>query len=351
MKGKELFNVLLLCCCLLILSGSFLPYISVNFPDTNAGWGARSVIQEQLPEMFEEDGTFQAAAVDLISDMQTKNKLGMVKWWFIVTLFLNLVCVLSLLMENNGKYVLILILDLVQAGLWAAGVFVVLPWALVRYSQIAVTTYAGNSFFGLISSAEMAELMKLFLKGMRIGYWMPYGMAGVSVILCIIALIKKPKSMQELREEELMQAETKAYAEGGQIQQEPVENPVGESEKPAWDMDRIEGNQTERIQLPPPGITCVAGPYQGSHAPMEFDEEVIVGNDENACSLVIVSDRVSPVHCHVRFDVERNEYSVMSTSVEGTFVNGYRMADDQWLPLQRGACIRLGRDENVLRLD
>ena len=102
MKGKELFNVLLLCCCLLILSGSFLPYISVNFPDTNAGWGARSVIQEQLPEMFEEDGTFQAAAVDLISDMQTKNKLGMVKWWFIVTLFLNLVCVLSLLMENNG---------------------------------------------------------------------------------------------------------------------------------------------------------------------------------------------------------------------------------------------------------
>ncbi len=56
MKGKELFNVLLLCCCLLILSGSFLPYISVNFPDTNAGWGARSVIQEQLPEMFEEDG-------------------------------------------------------------------------------------------------------------------------------------------------------------------------------------------------------------------------------------------------------------------------------------------------------
>lgn len=128
MKGKELFNVLLLCCCLLILSGSFLPYISVNFPDTNAGWGARSVIQEQLPEMFEEDGTFQAAAVDLISDMQTKNKLGMVKWWFIVTLFLNLVCVLSLLMENNGKYVLILILDLVQAGLWAAGVFVVLPW-------------------------------------------------------------------------------------------------------------------------------------------------------------------------------------------------------------------------------
>ena len=55
MKGKELFNVLLLCCCLLILSGSFLPYISVNFPDTNAGWGARSVIQEQLPEMFEED--------------------------------------------------------------------------------------------------------------------------------------------------------------------------------------------------------------------------------------------------------------------------------------------------------
>ena len=52
MKGKELFNVLLLCCCLLILSGSFLPYISVNFPDTNAGWGARSVIQEQLPEMF-----------------------------------------------------------------------------------------------------------------------------------------------------------------------------------------------------------------------------------------------------------------------------------------------------------
>ena len=157
--------------------------------------------------------------------------------------------------------------------------------------------------------------------------------------------------MQELREEELMQAETKAYAEGGQMQQEPVENPVGELEKPAWDMDRIEENQTERIQLPLPGITCVAGPYQGSHAPMEFDEEVIVGNDENACSLVIVSDRVSPVHCHVRFNVERNEYSVMSTSVEGTFVNGYRMADDQWLPLQRGACIRLGRDENVLRLD
>ena len=82
--------------------------------------------------------------------------------------------------------------------------------------------------------------MKLFLKGMRIGYWMPYGMAGVSVILCIIALIKKPKSMQELREEELMQAETKAYAEGGQMQQEPVGNPVGEPEKPAWDMDRIE---------------------------------------------------------------------------------------------------------------
>ncbi|MDO5423518.1 MAG: FHA domain-containing protein [Eubacteriales bacterium] len=324
MRGKELFNVLLLCCCLLILSGSFLPYISVNFPDTNAGWGARSVIQEQLPEMFDENGTFEATAVEMISSMQTENKGGVVKWWFIVVLFLNLVCVLSLLMENKVKYVLIMLLDVLQVCLWFGGVFLALPYGLVRLSGITVTAYTGQNFLGLIRNQEMAELIRVLAKGMRIGYWMPYLFAFVSFILCIVALVTKPKPR---------------YEEERHPRREPRRPEELAEQAQAWN------------GIPVPGITCVEGPYAGSHAPMEYDEEAIVGNDEEACSLVILSDRISPVHCRVRFDKNRNEYQVMSVSLDGTFVNGYRMEENQWLPLQRGACLKLGMDENILRLD
>ncbi|MDY3917670.1 MAG: FHA domain-containing protein [Candidatus Limivivens sp.] len=332
MRGKELFNVLILCCCLLILSGSFLPYISVNFPDTNVGWTARTMIQEQLPEMFDaETGNFKATAVDLIASMQTGNKCGIVKWWFIAALFLNLVCVLSLLMERKIKYVIILLLDILQPMIWFGGVFLAFPYGIVKYSGIGMTTFVDETLFGLTRVEEILELRTYLFHGMQIGYWMPFAVAFVSFVLCIAALVYKPKRMPE---------------------------PCGPEENPGtadyYGQEEDSGSWPKGVQedIALPGITCVAGPYEGSHAPMEFEEEVVVGNDEDACSLVILSDEISPVHCRVRFDRQRNEYNLLCLSPDGTFLNGtQRMEENMWLPLQRGACIRLGRDENILRLD
>lgn len=334
MKGKERFNVLILCCCLLILLGSFLPYIAVSFPNTNAGQAAAGIARQQLPELIQEDGSFSATAVEIISTMQTENKGGVVKAWFIVTLFLNLVCVLSLLTETNGKFVLILALDLLQAALWAGGVFILLPYGIVKASGIAVTAYTGNAVLAFLTrTQEAAQIRDLLLRSMGIGYWMQYVFAFLSFVLCIAAFFAKPKRRP-----------APEPARRGRRPSEAERPPVARKEP-------IPQEEPEGYGLPVPGVTCVAGPYAGSHAPMEFDEEMVIGSDEDACSLVILSALVSPVHCRVRFDRERNEYLVMSLSVDGTFINNFRIDEHTWLPLQRGACLRLGHDANILQLD
>lgn len=359
MKGKELFNVLILCCCLLILCGSFLPYISVDFPGTNAGQGAKSVAQQQLPELMQEDGSFDAAAVDIISTMQTENKGGFVKAWFIVTLFLNLVSVLSLLAETNKKFLLIFFLDLLQMALWAGGVFILLPYGLVKASGIVTTAYTqSNAVINFLTrTQEAAELRSLLLHSMRAGYWMQYLFAFLSAILCVTALIRKPRSARQRQpkrrtvpqgvpEQETGYETSPAQTETGYVYQNEY-RPDG---MPGENAEGLQG-QDEQNSRPLPGITCVAGPYAGSHAPMAYDEELVIGSDEDACSLVIMSRLVSPVHCRLFYDPERDEYHIMSTSAAGTYVNQFRIDENVWLPLQRGACIRLGRDENILRLD
>lgn len=392
MKGKELFNVLILCCCLLILSGSFLPYVSVNFENTNAGWAARSVIQEQLPEMFDQEtGNFSATAVDIIASMQTENRGGVAKWWFIATMFLNLLSVLCLLIRRNVKYVLIILLDLMQIALWFGGIFLVLPWVLVWLSGISTTSFTDASLFGLTRVTEIMEIRSQLVHGMRLGYWMPYFFAILSVILCVAALLKKPGVSKRAEKKRPMEWNEGPYRkEPGNAGAAPYRAEYGnagpEGYRPEHENAGPEGYRGEpgdigsvpyrdapenmgsdayrgepvNVGSAPyrpesgiaPGITCVEGPYAGSHADMDPEEEMIVGSDEEACSLVIISSLVEGRHCAVRFDARKNAYQVKSLEPAVTTVIGIgQVENDIWLPLERGTCVKLGADENILRLD
>lgn len=54
----------------------------------------------------------------------------------------------------------------------------------------------------------------------------------------------------------------------------------------------------------------------------------------------------------MRFDARKNAYQVKSLEPAVTTVIGIgQVENDIWLPLERGTCVKLGADENILRLD
>lgn len=100
-------------------------------------------------------------------------------------------------------------------------------------------------------------------------------------------------------------------------------------------------------------IVGVNGMYAGVEFPTRSDEEMVIGTDPAACSIVITENNkfVSRRHCSVKYNAADNKYYVTDYSTNGTFVvDDHKLEKNVESPVNCGAVLSLGSYENGFRL-
>ncbi len=87
-----------------------------------------------------------------------------------------------------------------------------------------------------------------------------------------------------------------------------------------------------------------AGAFSGARFPIPDDKDVLIGRDPSKCQIVLGAEaqKVSRVHCSVRFNAREGCYYVTDLSSNGTYrTSGARLPRGQMQMLSRGERIRL----------
>ena len=125
---------------------------------------------------------------------------------------------------------------------------------------------------------------------------------------------------------------------------EVVEMPVVE-EKPVIEEPKKVGH-----------ITAISGEEKGCSYPIEDGEEIIIGKDPK-CAHIIVSNnyqKVSRIHCGVKYDAASDKYIVIDYSTNGTYINSItkgRLTKGVYTPLPKGTIINLSKEAIDFKLD
>lgn len=81
------------------------------------------------------------------------------------------------------------------------------------------------------------------------------------------------------------------------------------------------------------------------------DKLITLGRDASQCDVVLKGDKISRVHCSIRYNSKTKDYSVQDHSKNGTFVDGkYRLQKGTLVNVKVGSLIWIGNDENEIRL-
>lgn len=99
-------------------------------------------------------------------------------------------------------------------------------------------------------------------------------------------------------------------------------------------------------------IAILTGHYMGAELPVREGEEILLGRDESRCHLIFLNEKVSRVHCGIRYVEATDSYLVTDYSMNGTYRDG-------GIPLQKGCptvcspgtVITLGKSGEGFRLE
>lgn len=100
------------------------------------------------------------------------------------------------------------------------------------------------------------------------------------------------------------------------------------------------------------GCICgVSGIHKGKKFPMKAGGCVVIGRDGSRCDLVLMDQKVSRVHCELRYDRQERRYILYDCSTNGTFLeNGAQIGQRRAVALPPGTRIRIGTSEDVFLL-
>lgn len=102
---------------------------------------------------------------------------------------------------------------------------------------------------------------------------------------------------------------------------------------------------------PPMGqVKCTKGVALGHGFRITADTKVVVGKSRTNANLVINNQNVSNIHCSIRYNPSRNVYIVKDHSMNGTFVNGVRMQNNQPMEFKAGTVLSLADGSNEITL-
>lgn len=99
------------------------------------------------------------------------------------------------------------------------------------------------------------------------------------------------------------------------------------------------------------GAVCIRGSHMGRMIPLPADQPVIFGRDATVCQYAINDIQVSRQHCTVTYIAALNQYRIMDTSSNGTFLGtGERLKKNKEYYLPPATEIYLGNGDNLYKL-
>ncbi len=135
-----------------------------------------------------------------------------------------------------------------------------------------------------------------------------------------------------------------AFNEPGQPQ-ETLQQEMSSLEKTV-PMQHLEVPPQEPVKKPAAKngkVRCTKGATSGVPGyALPQDRKVIVGKSPHQANLVIINNnRISNVHCSIRYNAQTNTYQIKDHSTNGTYVNGARLPKDQLAEYPAGTVLSL----------
>lgn len=122
----------------------------------------------------------------------------------------------------------------------------------------------------------------------------------------------------------------------------------GNAKIPSWNSQP--GYKDDDVTRSVPVIVGIRGEYAGQELTVSQGEEIVMGRDAQIANLVFSSEKISKIHCRIRFDMKENCYYVTDYSKNGVTVDGGRhLENGKAERLARGSRIMLG-DSEVFQL-
>lgn len=100
------------------------------------------------------------------------------------------------------------------------------------------------------------------------------------------------------------------------------------------------------------GCICgIGGIYQGAALRLGGGDCLRVGRDSASCNLVLPDQKISRIHCEIRYDQQEHRYILYDRSTNGIFLeDGAQISQRRAVSLPAGTKIRIGTTENVFLL-
>ncbi len=94
----------------------------------------------------------------------------------------------------------------------------------------------------------------------------------------------------------------------------------------------------------------LTGAYAGMSIPLKQGEDVLIGRDPKQVTLVVNGEKISRVHCVVRYNGDGLGYSITDCSSNGVLLNGKRMEHHATAFTESGAVLALANGANKFQL-
>lgn len=99
------------------------------------------------------------------------------------------------------------------------------------------------------------------------------------------------------------------------------------------------------------GAVCMRGHHIGRMIPLPADKPVVFGRDAVVCQYAVNDIQVSRQHCTITYIATLNQYRIVDTSSNGTFLGtGERLAKYKEYYLPPATEIYLGNGDNLYKL-
>lgn len=99
------------------------------------------------------------------------------------------------------------------------------------------------------------------------------------------------------------------------------------------------------------GAVCIKGHHIGRMIPLPADKPVLFGRDAAACQYAVNDIQVSRRHCTITYIATLNQYRIVDTSSNGTFLGtGERLVKYKEYYLPPATEIYLGNGDNLYKL-
>lgn len=98
-------------------------------------------------------------------------------------------------------------------------------------------------------------------------------------------------------------------------------------------------------------IVFVKGKLVGAIIRIRNGREITIGRDGSVSDIVVNDTKISRLHCSVTYHADTDNYIVCDHSKNGSYTkDGIRLPKEEDVPIESGAEIRLGDEENIIRL-